>query len=220
MEILLLLGILAILLILPSFIFNVLTSWQIIFVTISYLIFFLGSVWRNIVYGKLISRQDDRQFQTFKSASPFAIALFTILGIHWLAIYDFSLCQTIDRDLLSMVLAIVGSLTIAIGISINQFAIKTLGQFFDPLTIKPQHQLISTGIYSFIRHPIYLSYILLFAGFCITLGSLISLVIVLIASAIAFGNRINIEEKMLVEQFGDRYHEYQQKTKKLLPLLY
>lgn len=32
--------------------------------------------------------------------------------------------------------------------------------------------------------------------------------------------RVSIEEKMLLEQFGTEYEEYQKKTKKLIPFIY
>ncbi|WP_414570686.1 isoprenylcysteine carboxylmethyltransferase family protein [Nostoc sp. CCY 9925] len=41
---------------------------------------------------------------------------------------------------------------------LSQVAIKTLGKFFDRLTIKSDYQLVTDGIYGLIRHPIYTSY--------------------------------------------------------------
>lgn len=33
-------------------------------------------------------------------------------------------------------------------------------------------------------------------------------------------NRINIEEKLLLEQFGSEYEEYMKKTKRMIPWIY
>jgi protein-S-isoprenylcysteine O-methyltransferase Ste14 len=84
-------------------------------------------------------------------------------------------------------------LAIASSIIINQAAVGTLGKLFDRLTIKPEHQLVTSGIYSLVRHPIYLSYILLFSGFCLLLPSIIALGILFLICLVWFGNRIAIE---------------------------
>ena len=111
-------------------------------------------------------------------------------------------------------------LLIISSILINQTAIRTLGEFFDRLTIKPEHQLITTGIYSQVRHPIYSSYILLFTGFCLMLQSIVSFGLLALVCIVWFGNRMMIEEEMLEKEFGDQYRAYQQKTKKLFPFIY
>ena len=105
-------------------------------------------------------------------------------------------------------------------ILVNQVAIKTLGKFFDRLTIKVDHQLVTDGIYSVVRHPIYTSYILLFLGFCTMLQSLWGSGLFLATCAIWFGNRITIEERMLEERFGEEYQSYCQQTKRLFPYVY
>lgn len=109
---------------------------------------------------------------------------------------------------------------IGAAIAVNQVAIKTLGKFFDRLTIKSDHQLVTDGIYSLIRHPIYTSYILLFIGFCLMLQSLWGSVLLLVVCVVWFGNRIAIEEQMLEERFGEEYRSYCQQTKRLFPYVY
>jgi protein-S-isoprenylcysteine O-methyltransferase Ste14 len=117
-------------------------------------------------------------------------------------------------------LIIVAIFLIVSSIIINQVAVRSLGKFFDRLTIKPEHQLVTTGIYTLVRHPIYLSYILLFAGFCTMLQSSFSLVLLAGVCIVWFGNRIALEEEMLEKEFGDEYKTYQQQTKRLFPFIY
>jgi hypothetical protein len=62
---LLLVGLLAILIILPASLFGVLAQWQVIILAISYFCFFLPTVWRTVKYGEFATRRDDRQVQSF-----------------------------------------------------------------------------------------------------------------------------------------------------------
>jgi len=79
-----------------------------------------------------------------------------------------------------------------------------------------QQKVISTGVYSIVRHPQYLGIILLILGGPLLLGSVIAIIIgVCITSIIII--RIHGEEKMLVEELYG-YTEYIQKVKyRLLP---
>ena len=93
------------------------------------------------------------------------IVIIGLLSLHWLAIYDFSRHSTnlvINAVLVNIPLRLTltqVSTAIAIflliaAIIVNQIAVRTLGKFFDRLTIKAEHQLITTGIYGLVRHPI------------------------------------------------------------------
>jgi len=47
-----------------------------------------------------------------------------------------------------------------------------------------------------------------------------SLIIIFVPILITFINRINIEEKLLQQQFGLEYEEYKKKTQRLIPWMY
>lgn len=212
---LLLVSLITFLIFLPAFLFDALTRWQIIVLAVTYLVFFLPTVWRSLKFGEFAKRSEDRQVQSLAGRLASLIIIIGLLGVHWLAIYDFS-----DLLLDNIVLMSLGIVAIACSILINQAAVGTLGKFFDRLTIKPEHQLVTSGIYSLVRHPIYLSYILLFSGFCLLLQSIVTLGILLLICLVWFGNRIAIEEKMLLQEFQNDYKIYQQNTKKLIPFVY
>jgi protein-S-isoprenylcysteine O-methyltransferase Ste14 len=88
------------------------------------------------------------------------------------------------------------------------------------LTIEDNHQLITTGIFRFIRHPIYAGGIIGVFGFYFAFHSLIVLIVLTITYFIIFRHRLLFEEKLLVEEFGEDYREYVKQTKKLIPYLY
>ena len=214
---LLLICVISLLIILPAYIFQQLNNWQIYFLAVSYLLFFLGTVWRKAKFGNLAKRSEDKQIKSLSGRVASFVSIFGLIGCHWLAIYESTKFINNHFSVTNLVFTIIGiSLAIA-AIIVNQIAVKTLGKFFDRLVIKEQHQLITSGIYSQIRHPIYTSYLLLFVGFCTLLQSWLSLGFLVIVCVIWFGNRITIEEEMLTQEFGDRYQIYQKRTKRLFP---
>ena len=87
------------------------------------------------------------------------------------------------------------------------------------LQIVEDHKLVTDGYYKHIRHPIYLGEIGRALGWAIILSSLYGLVFMTIGLAFLL-IRIDIEEKMLIEAFGEEYKEYQRNTKKLIPYIY
>jgi protein-S-isoprenylcysteine O-methyltransferase Ste14 len=93
-----------------------------------------------------------------------------------------------------------------------------LGRFWSPhLQLRPSHQLITGGPYARIRHPIYSAIV----GWLMSLGLVAanwtSFVLAALA-ALHFLLKIQGEEKMMLEQFGDEYLEYMKRTGRLLPV--
>lgn len=87
------------------------------------------------------------------------------------------------------------------------------------LEIKDDHVLVTSGIYRYIRHPMYA------AGFLMSISQIgllqnwiagFSGVIVLTLFYIL---RVPVEEKMMLEQFGEDYKSYRSRTKRLTPFL-
>ena len=87
------------------------------------------------------------------------------------------------------------------------------------LKIVKKHKLVTDGYYRHIRHPIYTGEI--FRDYCIPLilSSFYGFLIMTIGIVILLF-RIRIEEKLLVEAFGEEYEEYRRRTKKLIPYIY
>jgi protein-S-isoprenylcysteine O-methyltransferase Ste14 len=82
-----------------------------------------------------------------------------------------------------------------------------------------KQQVISTGVYSFVRHPLYFGCLLMMFGAPLMLGSLYGLILCLIDIPILIG-RIIGEEKMMVNEL-EGYKEYKKKTKyRLIPFIW
>jgi protein-S-isoprenylcysteine O-methyltransferase Ste14 len=116
---------------------------------------------------------------------------------------------------------ITGLLLGTTGIIIRCAAFSTLGRFFTRTLQKTdRHVLITNGIYQYIRHPGYLSDILIFLGVAMALYNWIPVIFVILAYPAVYTYRIKKEEKMLVEIFGEAYIFYQKHTRMVLPFLF
>jgi protein-S-isoprenylcysteine O-methyltransferase Ste14 len=114
-----------------------------------------------------------------------------------------------------------GIFLIALGTAIRFFAIFSLKSLFNAnVSIHHDHKLITTGIYSKVRHPSYSGSLMAFLGLGLTLGNWISLLIIFIPILIVFLYRIRIEEKALKDNFGEEYQIYSGRTKKMIPYIF
>ena len=82
--------------------------------------------------------------------------------------------------------------------------------------LKQDHELIQTGPYRFIRHPIYTGFLLLFLGNAVMVGDWRGLLAVAIVF-VSFWRKLRLEEKWLAEHFGTTYQAYRGHTKALIP---
>lgn len=91
--------------------------------------------------------------------------------------------------------------------------------FLSPLVriqTERKHQVVSTGVYGFVRHPMYLGATLLFVGAPMLLGSSYGLGVG-VALAVLLVGRIMGEEKVLVNEL-EGYSQYRKKVKyRLIP---
>ena len=94
--------------------------------------------------------------------------------------------------------------------------------FLSPLVriqTERKQQVVSTGVYGFVRHPMYLGAILLFIGTPTLLGSQYGVLIGAVVSLLIVARTIG-EEKMLVTEL-EGYADYKTKVKyRLLPLVW
>lgn len=107
------------------------------------------------------------------------------------------------------------------GIIIRLYVVYSLGRFFTvDVTIRQNHQLKKDGVYKYLRHPSYSALLLSFMGMGWTFNNWLSLVLLVTAVLIVLIKRINIEENVLMEHFGEEYSTYKKTTKRLIPFIY
>lgn len=116
---------------------------------------------------------------------------------------------------------IIGFILAIIGLIIRVTSILTLKrQFTYTVTKIDNHELIETGLYGYIRHPGYLGQLIIFLGISTSLSNWLSVLMMIVPVLLGYLNRIRIEEKFMIEQMGQKYLDYQKRTKKLIPAIY
>jgi protein-S-isoprenylcysteine O-methyltransferase Ste14 len=85
------------------------------------------------------------------------------------------------------------------------------------LEVREQHRLITHGVYSRIRHPMYSALTLYSLGHALVIPNWVAGPANLIAFAILFTLRLHAEEQMMSDTFGDEYATYAARTKRLIP---
>lgn len=176
-----------------------------------------------IVLGRFLSQMHRKhigQKQSWKSIVKDFTAIISVLATA--IAMGLALLEAALREdaILQLIPIIIGVVFIIIGWVIAYFANREIGVNWSPIIEKTKRQeLVTSNIYGFVRHPLYLS------GFCILIGTnlyfsskwaWIGSVIVVITILI----RIPIEERNLKERFGDEYIAYMKKTKRIIPWIY
>jgi protein-S-isoprenylcysteine O-methyltransferase Ste14 len=87
------------------------------------------------------------------------------------------------------------------------------------MTLKQGHELVQTGPYAIVRHPIYAGMLLAMAGTALTIGTLGGY-LGLAAGVVALMIRVSIEENLMSDQFRETHTAYRRRTKKLIPLVW
>ena len=96
-----------------------------------------------------------------------------------------------------------------------------LGKNWSPtLQVREDHTLITHGVYQTIRHPMYTAIWLWSIAQALLLTNWLAGLSGIITFGALYLIRVSNEEKMMLEQFGDQYQAYTQKTKRLFPYLF
>lgn len=103
-----------------------------------------------------------------------------------------------------------------IGIVIITFGIINLNENLTPFpTPKKNSSLISSGIYAYIRHPIYSGILIGLAAYAIYSGSIERVVITIVLGIVLYF-KSNFEERLLIKRFPN-YEAYKKQTGRFIP---
>jgi protein-S-isoprenylcysteine O-methyltransferase Ste14 len=115
---------------------------------------------------------------------------------------------------------LVGSAICLYGLFLTIWARRTLaGNWSSNVTFKQGHELVRTGPYRYVRHPIYTGLLIMGLGTAVEIGQLhcwLSLPI----TALGFWIKLAQEERLLLRHFPNEYPAYQQEVKALVPFLF
>ena len=107
-------------------------------------------------------------------------------------------------------LVYVGLAVGGVGVILWILAMLTLGP---SLAVLPgTDQLVTRGVYSYVRHPIYVGIVLTLGGLLLACGSTICLIYVFVVVVPLNIFRARTEEQVLREQLGEAYQQYRDTT--------
>jgi protein-S-isoprenylcysteine O-methyltransferase Ste14 len=119
----------------------------------------------------------------------------------------------------SLPLQIAGIVLIIIALSVKIWAFWTFRSWRLYPQIDPGHQLVKSGPYNQVRHPLYFAFQLLYLGSFLLVPRL-GFLLQFVANFFTHDFRSKIEESVLNEAFGSEYEEYKQRTSRLIPWIY
>jgi protein-S-isoprenylcysteine O-methyltransferase Ste14 len=113
-----------------------------------------------------------------------------------------------------------GLLMVLVGLAFAVWARVHLGRNWSgTVTVKEDHELVRSGPYAIVRHPIYTGLLLAMLGTVIVLGEWRGLVAFCFLSA-AFLLKLRREERFMAESFPDTYPGYRARVPAFIPLLH
>jgi protein-S-isoprenylcysteine O-methyltransferase Ste14 len=113
---------------------------------------------------------------------------------------------------------IVGSTAVLLGLALCVWARVHLGRNWSGrISLKQDHELIRTGPYAAVRHPIYSGLLLAMCGTAWVRGEWRGLLAVGLMTG-SYWRKLRLEERLLDQTFGDAYRDYCRRTAALIPL--
>ena len=149
-------------------------------------------------------------------------------GVHYHLAHAFALaefCTTAyvwSGSKTPTVLTWIGIVLIVVGQTLRSMAMIHAHNNFSHILAyqkRTDHQLVTTGVYAWTRHPSYVGFSYWAVGTQLLLGNKLGLIGFVGVLWLFFSRRIRVEEKMLVEFFGDEYEGYRRKVASGLPFI-
>jgi protein-S-isoprenylcysteine O-methyltransferase Ste14 len=148
---------------------------------------------------------------------------FFLYGITWVVLCIFFI-NWLSPDLMAerivpdgIGFTLIGLLVTIAGLAFAIWARVHLGKNWSGMpTIRQDHTITRTGPYRFVRHPIYSGILLGLTGTAMGIGYLVIFFCVILVFGL-FVIKFRMEEKFLLEEFGEEYARYKREVKALIP---
>ena len=113
-----------------------------------------------------------------------------------------------------------GSTLTAAGVLFTVWARRHIGTNWSAtVTIKEGHELVTTGPYAIVRHPIYAGLLLALVGTALAIAEWRAILAIALA-LVSFVRKLRLEERWMRQQFGESYRVYCQRTDALVPFVW
>ena len=117
------------------------------------------------------------------------------------------------------VLSSIGVILCAAGMAFLVWARQHLGRnWSQTVSIKKGHELVTSGPYRYVRHPMYTGGLVACIGSVIVGGGAWIFLLVILGAIFLW--RVGAEDKLMEQQFPNEYPEYKKRTKALIPFIW
>jgi protein-S-isoprenylcysteine O-methyltransferase Ste14 len=160
-----------------------------------------------------------RRRESFASRASHIVPL--VLGIALIAVPDFP-AGWLSRHMLPPAWTTYwsGVAMLVAGLCFTVWARVHLGaNWSGTVTLKEDHELVRTGPYGWVRHPIYTGLLLAILGSAVARNEWRALAGFVLAAA-SLIRKLRIEERWMRETFGERYEAYARDVRALVPLIF
>jgi protein-S-isoprenylcysteine O-methyltransferase Ste14 len=114
----------------------------------------------------------------------------------------------------------IGTMLVLAGLWLATYCRRFLkGNWSIGVEVKQSHELVRSGPYRWVRHPIYTGLLLALMGSALTIGQWRGLAGFLLA-CVTLWAQSRAEERYMTETFGDRYRQYQREVAALVPFMH
>lgn len=146
---------------------------------------------------------------------PYLILIIGIITIISSICSYYHLIPVYKINELNMVFLILGVILIILGIVfwISAVLISKIDKEVE------NNSLVTTGIYAYVRHPIYAAFFYISMGLILISQNIILFILPVIFWAFLTVAMIRTEEKWLIDRYGDDYIEYSKKVNRFIPKL-
>jgi protein-S-isoprenylcysteine O-methyltransferase Ste14 len=98
---------------------------------------------------------------------------------------------------------------------------KELGRNWSvSLEVRDKHELVTNGVYRYVRHPMYSAFFLWAVAQLLLLPNWVAGVSGLIGFGTLFSFRVGREEQLMLEAFGEQYRAYMARTARIIPWVF
>jgi protein-S-isoprenylcysteine O-methyltransferase Ste14 len=182
----------------------------------------IGLITTRYIYWEVTAQRSNREKPKLRPNTPAAKQKRLALALMGALIYLQLLGLNIAPFYYPWEVQAIGFGIALVGFAVSMSARRTLGTNWAHAAeyqIKTNHELITSGVYRYIRHPIYVGIALTGVGAEIVAGSWLFIPL-LGLSLLTASSQARKEEAILIRQFGTRYQEYMRHTKRFVPYLW
>ncbi len=163
--------------------------------------------------------RDLKQWFVFRIVKKSPIESTWIMSMATVLVIGLCLADFIKNNPPVNVLMVIGLAIFFVGAWMQIFIKKRQPEILQERMEKAFNRVTTIGYYSKIRHPSKLACLLMLFGLCLAMKSGWGIIVLITLYLPSLFFKMHQEERVLLDEYGDRYFAYQDRTKKLVPKL-